>query len=159
MQCHAFSKLRTSSRECDEFFQAFLSNCRIAESAKIAARPINHHPDLPQVRFGMFDDPTRYFTQTTRSALLRRGKRLKTTCIVSLGLHPSPDLLKSLFKLVRVLRPGGVETSLPEGQTTIPNAPSPPNRKTRIASGKRLGVLSKQELCHPRAQLHLLDDR
>src|SRR5258706_4679831 len=108
IQCHAFSQLRTSPRERDEFFQAFVSNGWIAKSAKIATRPIHDHPDLPQVRFGMFDDPTRYFTQTTRSMLLLWREWLETTCIVSLGLGPSPDLLQGLFERVGILWAGCV---------------------------------------------------
>src|SRR5260221_9180509 len=147
IQCHAFSQLRPSPRERDEFFQAFVSNGRIAKSAKIAARPLHDHPYLPQVCFWMFDDPPRYFTQTTRSMLLLWREWLETTCIVSLGLGPSPDLLKGLFERVGILWTGCVQTRLPESQHGIGRSHRALNRKTKIASRKHLRVLSKKEVC------------
>src|SRR5258708_7950489 len=158
IQCQAFSQCRTSPRERDEFFQAFVGNGWIAKSAKIATRSINDHPDLPQVRFWMFDDSPRYFTETTRRRILLWHEWLETIRIVSLGFWPSLDLLQGLFKRVGIFWTGRVETGLPESQHVICRSRRALKRETRIASRKHLRVLSKKELCCSRSKLHVLDD-
>src|SRR5260221_14015758 len=63
IQCQAFSQLRTAPREIDEFFQSSVSNGRVSIGAKIATWPIHDDPYLPEMRFGMFDDPPCHFTE------------------------------------------------------------------------------------------------
>src|SRR5712692_316754 len=86
IQSQALGQAATSPQGMYQRFESTMSCSRILVGTEIDAGPVHDHPDLPQVRLWMFDDPACHLAPAAWWHCLHRHERLECIRIVSLGL-------------------------------------------------------------------------
>src|SRR6266700_4888988 len=103
-QPQAFCQSTSSPRSMHQCFEPSVSRSRVLVGAEIDTWPIHNHPDLPQVRLRVFDDPTCHLAHAAWWHCLHRRKWLEGVGVIYFGRKAFLDLLQRFFERVGIVR-------------------------------------------------------